>query len=639
MFTKNILRYGKDQPLPEQIPLKAGVLTAIYDNGDLRYIRMGDQEIVWRLYCAVRDHNWGTIAPQLKDVDIQQSEDSFRITYTAHHVDASLGIDFQWQATITGTSESRIRFEMQGQANSTFRRNRIGFCILHPMTLAGQPITVEHDGGTSESATFPLTVAPDQPFLDIRAIRHPVGSDAQASIFFEGDIFEMEDQRNWTDASYKTYCTPLANPFPVEVPAGEQINQAVTITLEGAPQVDSETGQAPVVDVSQGETVPLPAIGLGIASHGLTLTPAEIERLQRLNLDHLRLDLHMDEDFLPALQMAAQQATSLGTTLLLAVHLTDAAASELDQLASTLTEQGIPVCAFMIFHEAEKATASERIALAKDKLAAFNVPIGGGTDAFFTELNRDRPAADDRDFSTFSTNPQVHAFEVQDLAETIACHAAIIQTASAFNHGKPIYVSPVTLKMRFNPNATGPQPETPPGQLQPQVDVRQMSLFGAGWTLGSLKYLSSPDVQRITLYETTGQRGLMETEHAEAVDASLYPSEPGMIFAIYHVLAAVADFVEGELVKITTSTPLAVDGVLLKKGDRWRILLANLTHQPQSVRLRGVAVPVAVQSLDDATYEQAAHDPAAFQQSEGELRQTLDEITLSPFAILRIDPL
>lgn len=36
---------------------------------------------------------------------------------------------------------------------------------------------------------------------------------------FEGDVFEMEDQRNWTDASYKTYCTPWGCPSRLSSPA------------------------------------------------------------------------------------------------------------------------------------------------------------------------------------------------------------------------------------------------------------------------------------------------------------------------------------------------------------------------------------------------------------------------------------
>lgn len=41
----------------------------------------------------------------------------------------------------------------------------------------------------------------------------------------------MEDQRNWTDASYKTFCTPLHLPYPVRVRKGVRIDQAVELGI------------------------------------------------------------------------------------------------------------------------------------------------------------------------------------------------------------------------------------------------------------------------------------------------------------------------------------------------------------------------------------------------------------------------
>ena len=52
-------------------------------------------------------------------------------------------------------------------------------------------------------------------------------------IRFEGDLWEMEDQRNWTDASYKTYSTPLRLPYPVEIHEGDRVWQRVTIEARG----------------------------------------------------------------------------------------------------------------------------------------------------------------------------------------------------------------------------------------------------------------------------------------------------------------------------------------------------------------------------------------------------------------------
>jgi hypothetical protein len=47
----------------------------------------------------------------------------------------------------------------------------------------------------------------------------------------EGDVFEMEDQRNWSDASYKTYVRPLALPWPYRIPAGETVTQRIVLDI------------------------------------------------------------------------------------------------------------------------------------------------------------------------------------------------------------------------------------------------------------------------------------------------------------------------------------------------------------------------------------------------------------------------
>jgi hypothetical protein len=47
---REVLYYGKEEALPEQVPLRAGPLTMVYEAGDLRYIKLGDREVVrqWR---------------------------------------------------------------------------------------------------------------------------------------------------------------------------------------------------------------------------------------------------------------------------------------------------------------------------------------------------------------------------------------------------------------------------------------------------------------------------------------------------------------------------------------------------------------------------------------------------------------
>src|SRR5688500_17934358 len=150
-------------------PLTAGAARALFAEGDLRYITVGDAEVVRRVYVAVRDASWGTIPPVLRDVRMEQNERGFHIEFFAEHVRAE--IDFAWRGTIAGDAEE-IRFEMDGEARSTFRTCRTGICVLHPITnLAGSKCVIEHVDGTTEAAQFPITIAPHQPFTDVAAIQ------------------------------------------------------------------------------------------------------------------------------------------------------------------------------------------------------------------------------------------------------------------------------------------------------------------------------------------------------------------------------------------------------------------------------------------------------------------------------------
>ncbi len=90
---------------------------------------------------------------------------------------------------------------------------------------------MEHVDGRSEDTRFPDLIEPWQPFKDMRAITHTVMPHVTAECRMEGDTFEMEDQRNWSDASYKTYVRPLALPWPYRIPAGQAVRQRIVLSI------------------------------------------------------------------------------------------------------------------------------------------------------------------------------------------------------------------------------------------------------------------------------------------------------------------------------------------------------------------------------------------------------------------------
>ena len=135
MIPTRVLYYGKEEPQPERVPLRAGPLSLAWENGDLRYIKMGEVEVVRRIYVAIRDRNWGTAPNVMSNLVMDVDEDTFRISYD---IENRLNeIHFTWHGEITGAADGTICLSMDGVAQSTFMKNRIGYCILHPDDIAG----------------------------------------------------------------------------------------------------------------------------------------------------------------------------------------------------------------------------------------------------------------------------------------------------------------------------------------------------------------------------------------------------------------------------------------------------------------------------------------------------------------------
>lgn len=645
MLPQRVLYYGVDAPLPERTALRAGPLSLAFEEGDLRYIRLPGREILRRVYVAVRDRNWGTVTPRLSNLRQQIAADSFRITYDAENQQGE--IDFFWQGTITGDADGTITFRMDGRARSTFLRNRIGFCVLHPAReCAGRPCVVEQVDGAVIASTFPRYIAAEQPFLNLRAVSHEVVPGVWAEVRFASDIFEMEDQRNWTDASYKTYCTPLSLPFPAEVKAGTTISQSITLRLKGrVPEGREESPASEVrLAVSAGPAAPLTRLGLAAASHGQPLTAKELARLKALNLSHLRVDLNpLQPGYLATPRRAASEARALGVPLEAALTLSDNAADELATVVAALQELKPEVSRWLIYSPREKSITEKCLKLARRYLSSYDAraKIGAGTNAYFAELNRYRPPLELVDLVCYSLNPQVHAFDNATVIENLEGQAASVESARQFAGGLPLAVSTVTLKPRFNPDATGPEPEPAPGELPAQVDPRQMSLFGAGWTLGSLKRLGESGAYSLTYYETTGWRGVMETEDGSPLPAK-FRSLAGSVFSLYHVFADAGEFAGGSVIPSTSSAPLQVEGLAMARQGHTRILLANLSAEPQSVRVTGPKLgrSVRVRLLDETNAERAMTAPEQFRAEIGERVQTSQgelELLLRPFALARLD--
>jgi len=649
MLSKRVWRYARDNEPPKRTPLRAGPLTLFREEGDLCAISLGGREVLRRVYAAIRDRNWGTPKPVLSKLSEEVHSDGFRVSFEVENRDGP--VHFSWKGLMTGAADGTIRFTFDGVARSTFLRNRIGFCVLHPDSCAGARCNVTHPDGSTGESTFPMCISPHQPFLEVRALSHEISPGVWAEVVFEGEVFETEDQRNWTDASYKTYCTPLRLPFPVEIAAGTRVFQAVTLRLRGeggavaAAKVErARTASKPVtVDLAAAQPArPFPRLGLASASHGGELSEAQLTRLRALRLDHLRVDLDLSSpDSVETLRRAAREAAALGAKLEIALFLSDAAPRELEELRVLCADLPCAVARWLVFRSGESCTAERWVAMARSALepCAPGATFASGTNAYFTELNRGSPPGPSSDALVYSLNPQIHSFDDRSIMETLSAQPATVESARAIGGKRRIFVSPVTLKPRFNVVATGPIPPVPPGELPPQVDVRQMSLFAAAWTLGCIARLAGSEAAGVTFFETTGWRGIMELEEGPPVPER-FPALPGCVFPVYHVLADLAERGQGGFGPGASLAPLVVDGFSLQAEGSSRTLLANLTPEPVAIRLTALGRAARLRSLDESVAEQACRAPSDFRAAAGSriaVRRERLAITLLPHAVVRID--
>ena len=489
--------------------LSAGPVRVRYENGFLRYLTLNGVEVLRMIYFAIRDHNWSTAMTAFSNETIEETANSFHIHYDWQTDD--LGIQLVGHVEIRGNSDGTIAVDFYGKALNSFRKNRIGLCVLHPIEgVLGQPAEITEPDGSLTKVHFPTFISPHQPFLNIQTLRWQMASSATLQLDFSGDIFETEDQRNWTDASFKTYSTPLERSFPVTVSAADAFQQRVVFSLakdDLSSQVSNDKTDFQAVDKKADEVSTKPLIGVGQRADGKSLTIAEANLLSKLALSHLRADVFFsDPGWRARLICAIADAHLLNIPLELALFFGNDPVDELQTLLPFLQTTNAAIRSMLIFDAATLITTNQLVQAVAPRLRAEwpGLLIGGGTDNNFAELNRNRFNYNLVDFVTYSINPQAHAFDELTLQENIAGQAYTVLSAKELSGGKPIHISPITLKPRFTTVAgTANERQTTP------ADPRQTTEFGAEWTRQSLKALTEAGVASITYYQSHGPAGLV----------------------------------------------------------------------------------------------------------------------------------
>lgn len=573
--------------------VSAGALTARIEAGALRDVRFGTFEVLRQIDFPVRDENWASLRAVTLSQDCVQTAEGFRYEHRFEVADGAL----ECCVIYTGRADGVLEAEGSAKARRDFVTNRTGFSVLHPLAgFAGRGVVVRHSaaGGQSETV-MPDQIMPSQPIKDIAGLHFEIDG-LSLDIGFEGEVFEMEDQRNWSDASYKTYCRPLVEPFAYTIKAGETMRQGVRVVLDGTPRAYPAASAGPLRFAGED-------IG-GLADMSLALDEgwfadaAQLCVLRRSGVKRVLARVTPD-GARAMLAQVAQQARALGAWVDLEIVLDDSlpAPGQVARVAVACREVEVLPCHVIALPRAflksyQPGSVWPRGVQPQDGVDAVRVAfphaqVGAGMLTNFTEFNRCPPRDRGTDFFTHGTSATVHAADDASVMQTLEALPHILRSAraiggaSGYRLGYRLGLS--AIGMRDNPYGACTTDNPEQGRLTMAVwDPRARGLFGAAWAVGVLAATQGLGVEAIALGAPVGPFGIVSS--VGEVARPWFDDHPeAQVYPVFHVLRALAC---GGTRVVLEDVPEGLAGVALdvEEGCR-RLVLANLTDAPRTVVL------------------------------------------------------
>ncbi len=470
--------------------LQAGGLAVNLQDAGLGAVTFAGVEVLRGLTWPVRNADWGTC---LTDT---LSSETTATTHTRRFACRAGTFTGRFDVTMT---DGRLVAEVEIRFPAPARINRAGFTLLHPIQgVAGQPVTLRHPDASTSDTRFPALISPAQPARFIAGMAHVVQGVA-VDIAMEGDVFEMEDQRNWSDASFKTYCRPLALPFPYDVAAGEVIRQRITLTLTAGHNPDDTAAATGAVTARMPQVMLAQEAGLSSVA-GLAGFPG------------LPVQIRMDAKTPDAdLQAVAGRPG-------LALEIVFDGLPDLDRQIGRARAAGLgPVRvsalprAFLKSHQPDgiwPSGAQPADAIAPLRAAFPDAAVGGGSLTNFTELNRCQPDPATIDFLTFGNTAIVHAADDLSVWQTLEALPDIFSTAEAIAAGKPLQLGLFSIGMRCNPYGGDTAPNPDRVRLPMAMDdPRQSTSFAAAYAIAVLAAAARAGVRSLALAMPDGPLG------------------------------------------------------------------------------------------------------------------------------------
>ncbi len=585
---------------PDTTQVTHGGFTLDLARDAIRNITYDGAQIIDLLYTAIRPLDWSTLAPDEHSEDIQIIGNDCVISIT----DSFTGVmTSQTRVTLSSGNAFSVAYELHGLTEYSVNRWGICFCLNTAEWMGSAVLSLGNRYSLMEDIApqravdgviqglFPPSselhfVAPDMRF--IKALS-------------SGKVLEAEDQRNWTDNTFKIYSGSLSEPRPYKVTAGSHWKQSVEFEVGAPSQATPDPEKILVREIEA-----LPSIGLQFNGEPL-LAPDDLEKaFILLGIDHLRVN---EESLTPQ-----KVATTASSGLVLEAALLSSNSGE-DLKAEVLKlSQRVPDGSRLLIHRDGREVVDAND-LPENRSLSSLIP---GSDAYLVDLHKTKYHFTNS--ISYSMAPSVHSTDKETIFKTLATQRESVEFAQK-NLAAQVFISPITFSTRGNPES-GHSREERSNFANPDLALTIRSIEGAAWTLGSIFALASANAFSGTWHELFGEYGI------------IYPQSGGVKFSpTFHALSALGAHSAHQ---ITIATSLDNSWVAFENRESKTILVASLRPWTLEITAKVLAGYQSIQSLRGNDGEKSSQIMDWWSYAERTPISADFPLTLAPFEIALI---
>ena len=585
---------------PDTTRITHGGFTLDLAREAIRNVKYQGVQIIDLLYTAIRPLDWSTLKADeyLADVQIVSSD----CVITVKEIfDSALAAETK--ITLSENNTFSVSYELKGLSENQLNRWGICFCLN---TAEWMGSSVRSSGNTY---SLPQNIAPQrvvdgvvQGLFPASNEMHFVAPDNRnLKVVSTGKVLEAEDQRNWTDNTYKIYSGSLSEPFPFLMCSGALWTQSASFEV-GVPNLTA----ADPTKILVHEIEALPSIGLQLNADPL-LSPDDLQKaFVLLEIDHLRIN----EETLTSQKIATTAANGLILEVaLLSSNDGEALKAELLQLS-----ERVPAGSRLLVQREGREVVDEADLPRNESLNTY-IP---GTDAFLVDLQNDKKSFGNS--VSYSMAPTVHSFDTETIFKTLDTQQESIQFAQKFIAPR-VFISPITFSTRGNPHS-GHSRDQRLTYAEPEMALHIRTIEGAAWTLGSIFALASAGAFSGTWHELFGEFGII---YSQSDSIKFSPT--------FHAISALGAH---HAHQITIATSADNSWVAFENRETKTILVASLRPWTVEITAKVLAGYKSMQNLRGDDCEKASQIMDWWSYAETTPVLADFPLTLSPFEIALI---